>query len=175
MVIIPVSGIEVNPTTADLIVGESVQLTATVQPVNASNQEVNWSSSDTEIVSVSSSGEVLALAQGTASITVSTAGNEFSASTQINVSIESGLDAQDFKTTGLNVFPNPALEKVRFSTTHNFAKIELFDITGQRAQMLAPENLSEIEIDLTSLKQGYYIVKATDCKQNTFLESLIIE
>ena len=38
--------------------GETVKLTATVSPNNAENKEVSWTSSDSSIATVSTSGEV---------------------------------------------------------------------------------------------------------------------
>lgn len=68
-----VTGVTVTPTSATLTAGETTTLTATVSPSNAANKNVNWSSSDTTVATVSGSGVVTAKAAGTATITVSTA------------------------------------------------------------------------------------------------------
>ncbi len=65
---IPVSSIKLNPTSVTLNVGESVDLTATVSPENATNKMVTWSSSDAKIATVSN-GKVTAVAVGKATIT----------------------------------------------------------------------------------------------------------
>ena len=62
--------------------GTSTRLTVQVLPENATNQTVNWSSSNTAVASVYN-GTVTAKAPGTAIITVSCGG--FSASCTINV------------------------------------------------------------------------------------------
>jgi formylglycine-generating enzyme required for sulfatase activity len=67
---VPVTGVELNKTSASLIVGET--LTATVAPANATNKAVTWSSSDTTVVTVSSSGAVTPVKSGSATITVTT-------------------------------------------------------------------------------------------------------
>lgn len=41
-----VTSVSVKPSSLSLKVGETAQLTATVTPVNADNDNVNWSSSD---------------------------------------------------------------------------------------------------------------------------------
>ena len=51
---------------------ETVQLTATIDPLAAINREVEWSSSDDEVASVSSTGLVTAHKPGNADITVTT-------------------------------------------------------------------------------------------------------
>jgi hypothetical protein len=53
-------------------VGDTQTLTATITPSNATNQSVTWSSSNTSVVMVSTSGVVTAKAAGSATITVTT-------------------------------------------------------------------------------------------------------
>ncbi len=70
---IAVTGVTVEPQTLTLTVGESRTLVATVAPENATTKEVTWSSSNAQIASVGEkSGEVKAVAAGTATITVMT-------------------------------------------------------------------------------------------------------
>lgn len=51
-------------------VGESYQLSAVVFPVNATNQELEWSSNDTKVVTVDQNGLVKAVGTGFAQVTV---------------------------------------------------------------------------------------------------------
>lgn len=53
-------------------VGYTTQLTANVTPNNATNKSVTWKSSDTSIATVSSSGVVTGVKQGSATITATT-------------------------------------------------------------------------------------------------------
>ena len=69
---VSVSSVSVSPTSATLTVGQTQQLTATVNPSNATNKAVTWSSNNTAVASVDASGLVTAQAQGTAVITVTT-------------------------------------------------------------------------------------------------------
>ena len=52
--------------------GETIQLTATVLPENANDKSVTWSSSNTNVATVSKTGLVTAVANGTATITATT-------------------------------------------------------------------------------------------------------
>ena len=63
-----VTSIKLNQTSATLYAGETVQLTATVSPENATNKTVTWSSSNTSVATVSN-GKVTAVAVGSATIT----------------------------------------------------------------------------------------------------------
>ena len=53
-----VTSITLNNTSATMKTGETVKLTATVSPNNAENKGVSWTSSDSSIATVSTSGEV---------------------------------------------------------------------------------------------------------------------
>jgi hypothetical protein len=66
---VEVSGVALNKTSASLAIGESVDLSASVSPSNASNKSVSWSSSDAGVATVSN-GKVTAVKVGTATITV---------------------------------------------------------------------------------------------------------
>lgn len=68
---IPVQGVSLNQSAANLIVGETVKLISSVLPPNANNQAVNWETSDNRIASVEE-GLVTAKAEGNAIITVTT-------------------------------------------------------------------------------------------------------
>ena len=64
-----VTSVSINPTKADITVGKTLQLSATVTPRDATNKTVSWFSSSTAIASVSSSGIVTAVAEGDVTIT----------------------------------------------------------------------------------------------------------
>ncbi len=71
-VTVPVTGITVNRTSASLLVGSYVDITATVLPNDASNKSVSWSSSDSSIAKVSDSGRITGVKSGTAKVTAKT-------------------------------------------------------------------------------------------------------
>lgn len=64
-----VEQIVLNKTEGVLTVGNSVTVTATVTPDNATNATVNWTSSDEKVATVDSNGKVTAVAAGNATIT----------------------------------------------------------------------------------------------------------
>ena len=81
-----VNEIEVTPVTAEVVAGETLQLTAVVQPDNASHKTVTWSSSAPTVATVDSIGMVSALSPGTAVITATTTdGSNLSASCTVTV------------------------------------------------------------------------------------------
>ena len=64
-----VEQIALSKTEGVLTVGNSVTVTATVTPDNATNATVNWTSSDETVATVDSNGKVTAVAAGNATIT----------------------------------------------------------------------------------------------------------
>ncbi|MDR0794892.1 MAG: Ig-like domain-containing protein [Tannerella sp.] len=72
---VPVTGISLNHTTYTLYTGSTgntVELKATVIPLDASNQKVSWASKNTAIATVNTNGVVSAVAAGTVIITATT-------------------------------------------------------------------------------------------------------
>ena len=82
----PVSSVTVAPSTIDMIVNGTTQLTKTISPSSASDQNVTWSSSNPTVATVSITGLVTAKANGTATITVRTANGGKTATTSVSVS-----------------------------------------------------------------------------------------
>ncbi|MDE6011639.1 MAG: Ig-like domain-containing protein [Prevotella sp.] len=69
IVIIPATGVKLSEGYVKGIAGETLQLTATVTPDNATNKNVVWSSSDDNVVVVDETGLLAFVAEGTAVIT----------------------------------------------------------------------------------------------------------
>ena len=71
---VPATGISITPSEPqELKVGESLQLTATVSPENATDKTVTWESSDSGVATVNQEGLVTTVSPGTAVITASDA------------------------------------------------------------------------------------------------------
>jgi len=65
--------ITVSPSSASITAGQTIQLTATASPANTATT-FTWASANTAVATVSTSGLVTAVAQGTTSITASSGG-----------------------------------------------------------------------------------------------------
>ena len=80
----PVTGVSLDKTSASLTEGETIALTATVNPENATNKNVSWKSDDISVATVVD-GKVTAVKAGTTTITVTTEDGKHSASCSIVV------------------------------------------------------------------------------------------
>ena len=85
LVIQPVTSVSLNVKEEYIEVGGYAWLKAVVKPSNATDKSVTWSSSDKSIVRVSSTGKVLGVKTGTATITVKTVSGAKVASCKVHV------------------------------------------------------------------------------------------
>ena len=72
--IIAVESVTLDKTSLDLYVGNTAELNATVEPENAADKIVTWSSSDPTVATVDTNGNVKALKPGTTTITATAGG-----------------------------------------------------------------------------------------------------
>lgn len=87
---VPVTGVSLNKANTTLQIGKTEPLTATVTPSNATDKSVIWSSSNASVATVSNSGVVMAVAAGTATITVATTDGNKAATCTVTVTSTSG-------------------------------------------------------------------------------------
>lgn len=97
---ISVSKVTISPATVNLTVGDSHQFSVKVDPADATNQEVTWSSSDPTIASVDSKGLVTGKAEGKATITVTSKDGGLTSKATVTVS------SKVIPVTGVTVSPS---------------------------------------------------------------------
>ena len=93
---IPVTGVSVSPTSATISVNGTQQLSATVSPSDATNKSVTWTSSNTSVATVSSSGLVTGVSAGNATITVKTNDGNKTATSSIVVQQSQPQPSSDY-------------------------------------------------------------------------------
>ena len=83
---IAVSGIQISDSSKEIRLNRSFTLGAEISPSNASNKSVIWTSSNTTVASVNSSGVVKGLSIGTSTITATSLDGGFTDSCEVTVS-----------------------------------------------------------------------------------------
>ncbi len=111
---IAVSSIELTNKKEELTVGETLQLGYKINPDNATDKTVTWTSSNTNIATVDNKGKVTSISEGTVTISVKTS-NWKTATVAITVKhsptsyceylIKTGVKELDYKTF-IDKFPN---------------------------------------------------------------------
>ena len=79
-----VTGVSLDKATLELFTGNTATLTATVQPSDATNQNVTWSSNNADVATVEG-GTVTAVGAGETTITVQTQDGNYTATCQVTV------------------------------------------------------------------------------------------
>ena len=162
---ITISGDGVKDGKITLKSGESVQLTATVKPDNATNKKVTWTSSDSAIASVSSTGLVKAEAKaGTTKVTA--AADDTTASITITVSGQTDravLDtlaekhrsdlADGTYVVGSNLSRSRVLD-VANGSQRNGANVQLWTKNGTKAQDWVVSHDKKGYVTLTNTGSG---------------------
>ena len=100
--IVAVTGVKVTPTTVDLKVNETQQLTITVEPATATNKTYTCKSDKESVATVDKTGLVTAVGVGTATITITTEDGGKTVTCTVNVT-ESGTPTFALNPTTLNV------------------------------------------------------------------------
>ena len=124
---VAVTGVKLDKSTAAVNVNGTTQLTATVEPSNAANKSVTWTSSNNNIATVDANGKVTGKAVGSATIQVTTTDGKKTASCTVTVTQGSvatitysvavdktlTLNASDFYNVCTGVYGN-GLDYVKF-------------------------------------------------------------
>ena len=83
--VVKVTGVKLDKTEATLMVGETVQLSATVEPANATEKSISWKTDDSSIANVDGKGLVTAVKGGSTTISVITKDGNMTAKFTITV------------------------------------------------------------------------------------------
>lgn len=98
---ITISGVGIINKTLTMVIGDEIALNATVSPSDATNKSIEWSSADSEVVSVSATGVLNALKEG--NVTVEATNGEISETLTIIVVGEVTLTSIAFDSEAVSV------------------------------------------------------------------------
>lgn len=158
-----------------LEINDSVNLSANVQPSNATNKNVTWSSSNSAVVSVNSSGYITANAAGNATITVTTvsAGKTANCNVTVNAAA-SGGDNVKVRARLTNGSSDSLQLRINDNTVHtwtingnSFVEYTTSMAVNGNVKLYFPDNATDIEIDY--LEVGGVVYQAEAQATNTGL------
>lgn len=146
---IPVTGVSLDTDRITMYPGDTKQCTAEIIPSNATNRNVSWSSSDTQIASVSGNGIIKAIAEGEAIITVTTEDKGFTAECHITVTsfeietvdIPAGTFTMGSPETEEGRYPDETQREITFSKGFRMSRYEI--TTTQFAHFLNASGIGE--------------------------------
>jgi|LSQX01.3.fsa_nt_gb hypothetical protein len=154
--VVPVTGVSVSPQTASVEVGKTVSLSATVAPANATNQDVEWSSADTDIATVSATGIVTGVDEGQVIITATTEDGSYTDSCVVDVTMPNiGTDSPLGKTFhGItSIMGNNATVIVAFAEDYR-AYVKVGDDAANTTYVIDD---NEVTFDTTIANVGIFV------------------
>ncbi len=101
---VPVTGVQMSATTAEVYTTRTIKLSATVSPADASNKNLTWTSSDKRIATVSSKGVVTGVGSGQATIICKTVDGGYSAGCVVTVKPKVEVENIVLSTTKKNIW-----------------------------------------------------------------------
>ena len=112
---VDVTGVTLNKNTAEVALNKTITLAATVQPTNATNKNITWSSENTGIATVNN-GVVTPVALGTTNIVVTTTEGGFTAQCAVTVKEASA---------------EPQSGEILFGTSSGRTSVNATSVTGE--------------------------------------------
>ncbi|HJT74144.1 MAG TPA: Ig-like domain-containing protein, partial [Chitinophaga sp.] len=149
VIYVPVTSLTLDSASANVFVGSTVQLNASISPAKASNKGVVWTSSDTLLAKVSGNGIITGIKEGDVIIKATSADNP-AISAQANVHVANVL------ATGLTLQPSPAIigerDTLRVKVTFLPANTSIRKVTWSSSNTaLATVDSTGL---ITAIKQG---------------------
>ena len=157
---VSVTGVSLDKTSVALKKGESTTLKATVKPDNATNKTVTYTSSNTKVATVNSSGKVTAVGGGKATITAK-AGSKTATCTVTVTVPQTGISASGSTTRKAAVGDTIKLSvvKVPTDTTDNFnvkwtsSDTKIATVSNGTVKAVAPGT-----VNITAESNGWKVV-----------------
>ncbi len=153
-----VTGITLNETSKELKINETFTLKVTLKPDDATNKNITWISSQTDIATVDNKGVVTALAVGKTTITATAEDNGLTATCEVTVTKATGINDN----TAYDIKIYPTLVNSGFTIDYsNINKVYILNIYSQTGKKVKTEKLTNNEqfINVSSLQSGVYFVK----------------
>ena len=65
----------------------------------------------------------------------------------------------DFTIFNFNYYPNPVEDTLNLSANQLFSSVKIYSLLGQKVISINPKNKKDLQVDLSSLNSGIYLVK----------------
>ena len=154
---VSVTGVFLNESSMTLVGNESGKLIATIEPSNAANKNINWSSSDENIVTVNDEGRIIGKGEGTATITVTTEDGNYSDDCVVTVDY--------IEVTDIFLSHESFILSIGKSMVIACGVLPL-NATDQSVQW-SNSNENVIDLDVTDMGNSYYAGEVTGLTEGT--------
>jgi uncharacterized protein YjdB len=148
---IAVSGISLSNSEIDLYLGEATEIQATIEPANATNKALVWSSSDNSIATVDN-GIVTGVSKGETTIVATSEDGSFQASCRVSVIWTTGVKTNEIENIEVLALPNM---KLQINNAQKGSTYHLYSITGA---LLQKGEITGNNCTIQAHKQGIHII-----------------
>ena len=155
---VAVTGVKLSQNKLTLKKDESFTLVATIEPSEASNKALTWTTSDDAILSVSDKGVVLAKAVCAAVVIVTTKDGGFAATCSVSVELPTAVVDAVFASVVIS--PNPFGAQLRIANGDLRGQYVLYNVQGVVVASGVLE-ASETRINTASFSAGTYLLRLT--------------
>ncbi len=162
--VVDVTSVTVAPKTASVKVGESVSLTATVSPANATYSSVTWKSSDSSIATVDASGKVTGVKEGKVTITASADGKSDTAEITVTDTITPENNVIVMKFDATKAFVN---DNVYDTTKYQNGYAKLMNVGG--TAMMPLRYIAEVNGFDVAYDEATFKTKVTNKADGSYL------
>ena len=164
---VSVTGVTLDQTSLELQVDGTAKLSATVAPSDATNSAVTWNSSDSNVATVDGEGNVTAVKEGEATITVTTADGGKTATCKVTV--------KPVQLDGLAV--NPATLEIKEGEEKQLEVVFTPENFADKSVQWASDNINVVSVSgeglIKALKPGtakVYVESQADKTKQAFCE-----
>ncbi|CDZ74669.1 Hypothetical protein ING2D1G_0486 [Peptoniphilus sp. ING2-D1G] len=161
---IPVNSVTITPSNLDMIVGDVKTLSATIDPADATNQNLSWFSNNSSVAEIDNSGVVTAVGPGTATISVTADGG---VSDTVNVTVTAASSV----VTGIVTTPS-TISDIRVGETGRVFTAKVLPTSASQAVTWSSSDPTILSIGqstgtLTAFKEGTVVITATSVADPT--------
>lgn len=142
-----------------LAIGESIQMSAAVEPGNATLTEVTWMIvPGTGSASIDETGLLTGVENGTVSVQA-TAKDDSKIAGVFNVSVADPTGIEQGQVHSLKLFPNPAINELNVILSHEMSTVSIYNSSGKLMSQVFLKGF-EHKFDISNYASGLYIMKS---------------
>ena len=171
--VIPVTGITVaSPADTIKVAGGTLQMAASVLPVNATNVAITWSVDAPAVATISETGLLTAVANGTVIVTATSVSDPaVSRTITITVAIAPPVNVDDFTATTFALYPVPVETQLFISSSVAIERVEVLSIVGRT--LISATLSGGNAVDVSALPAGTYIVRVLKVNGDVEVRTII--